>query len=85
VVSDLDDQVAAAAGGGGGGVIGAAQYQKAADVLRGYCEEHGREKIDGKASIDNRLLEGEIILAKSGYAWNCMIDPRGWAASVAGL
>jgi hypothetical protein len=47
VVSDLDEQVAAAGGGGGGGgVIGAAQYQKAADVLRGYCEEHGREKID---------------------------------------
>jgi hypothetical protein len=46
VVSDLHGQVAAA---GGGGVIGAAQYQKAADVLRGYCEEHGREKIDARA------------------------------------
>jgi hypothetical protein len=43
VVSDLDEQLAAAVGGdGGGGVTGAAQYQKAADVLRAYCEEHGR-------------------------------------------
>jgi hypothetical protein len=44
VVAELEEQVAAD-GGDGGGVIGAAQYQKAADVLKGYCEEHGRERL----------------------------------------
>jgi hypothetical protein len=58
VVSDLDDQVAAA----GGGVIGAAQYQKAADVLRAYCEEHGREKIDASS------------VTQDYYSWAYVMD-----------
>jgi hypothetical protein len=61
VVSDLDDQVAAA-GGDGVRVIGAAQYQKAADVLRGYCEEQGREKIDASALRKDRWKEGPLAI-----------------------
>jgi hypothetical protein len=64
VVSDLDDQVAAAAGDGVT-VIGAAQYQKAADVLRAYCEEHGREKINASALVKDRR-RNVIFLRRHG-------------------
>jgi hypothetical protein len=63
VVPDLDDQ--AASGGGGGGVIGAAQYQKAADVLRAYCWEHGREKIDASAWTAERYRDPFIFTMRT--------------------
>ena len=44
VVEELEQQAAAAGGG-----RTAIQYGPAADMVRGYCEQHGREKIESKS------------------------------------